>query len=204
MEGGQGTKLDGKLGAKTEASWRSLSLDDIPSLISVADEIHADLPEDHEVFAERVKLFPEGCFALVDAKDDGLCGYAISHPIRRRHPPILNSLLGEIVPDADQYYIHDLAILPKAQGNGLAQECVQKLFDVAKKFPTTSLVSVYGTSSFWSRFGFLPPQDFDHTLEKKLLHYGDDATYLERKNHERQQLGEDRCDTEMGVGSGAS
>ncbi|KAF2269667.1 hypothetical protein CC78DRAFT_528855 [Lojkania enalia] len=169
---------------KAKPTWRELSVSDIENLVRVANEIHPNLPESNEVFVERVKLFPEGCLALLKGEDE-LCGYVISHPIRRRQPPALDSLLGEIVSDADQYYIHDLAILPKVQGLGLAQECMKKLFVVAKRFPTTGLVSVYGTAPFWGRFGFLP-EEIDDFLEKKLVDYGDDATYLERKNEEFQ------------------
>ena len=168
-----------------KAAWREMSIDDIESLVRVAEKIHPDLPESDQVFAERVKLFPEGCLALREGQSGELFGYVISHPIRRSHPPALDSLLGEIASNADQYYIHDLAILPQYRGSGRAQECIQKLFAVAKrhKYPTTSLVSVYGTTSFWTRFGFMP-HEIDEGLQKKLLGYGDDATYLERKNEE--------------------
>lgn len=187
MEEAKESKLEAKNPAKAKAAWRELSVNDIECLVRVADKIHPGLPESDEVFAERVKLFPEGCLALVEGEDDELCGYVISHPIRRRQPPALDSLLEEIAPDADQYYIHDLALLPKARGRGLAQECISKLFAIAKRFPTTSLVSVYGTAPFWGRFGFVP-EEIDEVLKKKLLGYGDDATYLERKNEEYQRL----------------
>lgn len=172
---------------QAKASWRELSVNDIKSLARVADKIHPDLPESDAVFAERVKLFPAGCLGLVEEGPSiELGGYVISHPIRHLQPPALDSLLGEIVSDADQYYIHDLAILPKLQRRDLARECIHRLFAVAKRYPTTCLISVYGTQQFWSRFGFVPVQ-VDDVLEKKLLDYGDDATYLERKNEEYQQ-----------------
>ena len=131
-----------------EVSWRGLSVNDIKSLARVADKIHPDLPESDEVFAERVELFPEGCLALLEGKDNEFCGYVISHPIMHHHPPALNKLLGEIASDADQYHIHDLVILPKLRGRGLAQECINKLFAIAKRYPTTCLISVYGTGPF--------------------------------------------------------
>lgn len=172
-----------------EASWCELSVKDIKSLARVADKIHPDLPESDSVFAERVELFPEGCLGLWWEKGKGneLCGYVISHPIRRLQPPALNSLLGNIASDADQYYIHDLAILPKLRARGLAQECINnKLFAIAKRYPTTCLISVYGTEPFWSRFGIVLVQ-IDDVLGGKLLDYGDDAIYLERKNEEYQR-----------------
>lgn len=153
--------------------------DDIAGLIRVADEIHADLPESEFVFRERLKLFPEGCLVLADDGEVG--GYVISHPIRHDQPPALDSLLREIALDADQYYIHDLAILPKFRGTGRAAECIAKLLKVAKQFPTTCLVSVYGTTSFWGRYGFTPAA-VDEVLAEKLRGYGEDAAYLVRRN----------------------
>ena len=180
------TKTEVPSPAKTTVAWRELSVDNIQNLVLVADKIHPDLHESDEVFTERVKLFPEGCLALMKGDGDGLCGYVISHPIRRRQPPALNSLLREIALDVDQYYIHDLAILPQFRGRGLAQECIKHLFAVASRFPTTCLVSVYGTAPFWGHFGFFPVE-IDETLKKKLLDYGDDAAYLECKNEEYPQ-----------------
>ena len=171
---------------QAKVSWREISAKDIKSLARVADKIHTDLPESDGVFAERVKLFPEGCLGLVEDTSNELCGYAISHPIRRLQPPSLDSLLGEIASDVDQYYIHDIAIMPQLRGRGLAQECINKLSVIARRYPTTCLISVYGTERFWGRFGFVPVE-IDEVLEKKLREYGDDARYLERRNEGQQQ-----------------
>ncbi|KAK4184023.1 hypothetical protein QBC35DRAFT_75769 [Podospora australis] len=173
-------------------SWRPMTVDDIPGLMLVADEVHPELPESDHVFAERVKLFPEGCLALVDHGDDNdghdaggepkkLYGYVVSHPIRRRQPPALDSLLGGISEDADQYYIHDFAIFPGFRGRGLAVLCLDKLLVIAERFPSACLVSVYGTSPFWGSFGFASPASIEHALQVKVQGYGDDATYLERQ-----------------------
>ncbi|KAL8987620.1 MAG: hypothetical protein Q9169_008678 [Polycauliona sp. 2 TL-2023] len=162
--------------------WRPLSPADIPALAHIAAQCHPALPESNEVFAERVSLFPEGCLALVDPDTDTLLGYLISHPIRYRQPPALNCLLDEIASNADQYYIHDLAILPALRGRGCAREGVERVLGVASRYPTTSLVSVYGTAAFWERFGFEEVRGDDGALRKKVEGYGDDAVYLERQN----------------------
>jgi GNAT superfamily N-acetyltransferase len=187
MEDAKEAKMDGACSIRDKEVWIELSENRIESLIQVAEKVHPDLPESDEVFTERVKLFPEGCFALVQEETKELCGYVISHPIRYRQPPALNCLLGEIATDASQYYIHDLAILPKSRGSGLAQQCIEKIFAAARRFPTTSLVSVYGTAPFWGRYGFVPAE-IDDALKKKLLEYGDDAIYLERKNEDLQKI----------------
>lgn len=183
-------KGSAKTPAETKATWRSLSINNIPRLVRLADKIHPDLPESDQVFAERVMLFPSGCLALMSGESDELYGYVISHPICHRQPPALNSLLGEIPPGADQYYIHDLVLLPEVRGRGFAQECISMLSAVAERcgYATTCLVSVYGTAPFWAHFGFVQPNDMDADLERKLRGYGDDATYLECTN-ERESMG---------------
>jgi ribosomal protein S18 acetylase RimI-like enzyme len=108
---------------KTACRWRRLSAADIPRLAHIADTVHPGLPERDEVFLERVRLFPEGCRTLVD-EDDNISGYAISHPIRHRQIPPLDHFLGGIAPETDQYFIHDLAILPESRGSGYAQQCI--------------------------------------------------------------------------------
>lgn len=201
----------------TTASWRRMSPEDKDRVLEIGDKIHPDLPEDKEVLTERLRLFPEGCFVLVqhrhrhhkhkhnesdeDVQDDNetiICGYAVSHPIPKRHqPPALNTLLlnmnkpPSVSPgEAEQFYIHDLAILPEFRGRGYARECVDMLLGVAKRwgFELTGLVSVYGTERFWERFGFGPALaaadvDADAKLLKKIVSaYGQDAVYLVRRN----------------------
>ncbi|KAH6653259.1 hypothetical protein BKA67DRAFT_536945 [Truncatella angustata] len=162
------------------ASWRQLDSSDITGVMRVADTIHAALPENEHVFAERIALFPEGCLGLVENGE--ICGYAISFPIRRREPPALNGILGEIAPDADQYYVHDVCVLPMARGRGFAALGIGKLLAIAERYPSACLVSVYGTASFWGRYGFLPPSNnVSEVLLKKVRGYGDEAVYLERE-----------------------
>ncbi|KAK0744241.1 acyl-CoA N-acyltransferase [Schizothecium vesticola] len=161
------------------ASWRAMIADDIPQVAQVADQIHPNLPEGDFVFSERIRLFPEGCLIL--SQGSRVLGYAVSHPIRHAQPPALDSLLGEIPTDADQYYIHDVAILPELRGQGHATEGIRKLLDVGSRFASTCLVSVYGTGPFWRRFGFRE-EEVEDALREKLRNYGDDAVFMSRRN----------------------
>ncbi|VBB74952.1 Putative protein of unknown function [Podospora comata] len=165
------------------ASWRPMYNHDLSAVMLVADEIHPGLPEGASVFAERVELSPEGCFVLESRQE--ICGYIISHPIPPHCPPALDTLLVEIPPTADHYYIHDLAILPSFQGRRLAAEGIKKVLDVARNYRTTCLISVYGTLAFWRRFGFEPGMD-DTDMSAKLRGYGNNAMYLECQNTTEQ------------------
>ncbi|OJK04232.1 hypothetical protein ASPACDRAFT_39848 [Aspergillus aculeatus ATCC 16872] len=171
--------------------WRPLHPTDLPALTTIANQIHQTLPERPEIFAERIRLFPAGCWALTlapepetQAGNEGqLVGYAISHPIRAGQPPALDTLLGRIAPDADQYYIHDVAVLPGVRGRGLAAEGVRRLLEVAGRYESTGLVSVYGTEEFWGRFGF-GVAEVGEELAGKVRGYGGEAVFLVRRNGE--------------------
>ncbi|KAK4172768.1 putative gcn5-related n-acetyltransferase [Triangularia setosa] len=166
------------------ASWRPMSSNDIPAVMLLADKIHPDLPESASIFAERIKHFTDGCLVLAGEE---ICGYIMSHPIRKRCPPALDSLLAEIPQDADQYYIHDVAILPTLQGRGLSADGIRRVLTIAQSYHTTCLVSVYGTFGFWSRFGFEAKMG-DPEISSKIQGYGADALYLERQNTAEQVL----------------
>ncbi|WP_083592093.1 GNAT family N-acetyltransferase [Aurantimonas sp. 22II-16-19i] len=168
------------------SAWRAMRPADLAAVLALADRIHPDLPEDPPIFAERLALCPEGCFVLEaggldsgrpDAGED-VAGYTLAHPIRHLGPPPLNTLIGAIAPDADAFYIHDVAIAPHMRGQGLAEPVVTALLDVARGFPRACLVSVYGTVPFWERFGFVDASD---ALPRgKLAGYGADARFMLR------------------------
>ncbi|KAL1839981.1 hypothetical protein VTJ49DRAFT_944 [Mycothermus thermophilus] len=179
--------------------WRPMTPTDLPAVMRIGDEIHRDLPEDEAVFRERLLLFPAGCFVLeVNGFEDGeggnsvarkdgsetstnIGGYIISFPVRRNRPPALNARFpGGVLPvGADQYYLHDVAVLPQFRGRGAASAGVRMILrggegkdgdqngngdgngqraedrrGPAAGYETTALVSVYGTARFWERFGF--------------------------------------------------
>ncbi|KAH8727726.1 hypothetical protein GQ44DRAFT_724793 [Phaeosphaeriaceae sp. PMI808] len=140
--------------AKAVAAWRTLSLSE---------------------------LFFEGCLTFVNNNNE-LCGYIISRPIEHRQIPPLDSLLKKTAPDADQFFIHDIAILPKHQGQGLAEDGLSQILTVAGRSTAVGLVSVYNTGTFWGRFEFKKPEETDKPMPQKLEQYGNNATYLEREN----------------------
>ena len=134
--------------------WRPLTTLDLPAVEAIAGQVHPAFPEDLAVFAERHRLYPDGTRLL---ELDGVAsGYLLSHPWRFKALPALNSLLGQIPPDADTYYLHDLALLPKARGTGAAAMIVGDILRHARQagFPGISLVAVNGSLPFWYKHGF--------------------------------------------------
>ena len=157
--------------------WRPMAEADLPAVLAVSGEIHPGLPEGVEMFRNRLALFPAGCLVL-RAGAGPLLGYAVSHPSRRYEPPALNVVLPALPAGADDYYLHDVALMPQARGGGHARAGVEALLVNACAFETASLVSVYGTARFWSRFGFEPALGRD--MGPKLAPYGDGAVYMLR------------------------
>lgn len=153
---------------------------DLPGVMNVAAQVHPGFPEDEAVFAERLALFPAGCLSLADA-DSGLAGYVVSHPWPLLQAPALNSRLSAIPPGADAYYIHDLALLPRAQGSGAASRVAALLEEEARKagLRRMALIAVNRSAGFWQRHGFRLTHDA--SLDRKLASYDDDARYMTRE-----------------------
>jgi len=153
-------------------AWRPLTEADLPALARIAAEVHPDFPEEDAIFAERLALAPDWCFALSDGKR--LIGYVLSHPWVGP-PPKLNSLLGTLPSPATMAYVHDLALLPVARGGGHGIAIVNQLILLAKSsnISTMALVAVSGSAPFWERHGFraLPPSP-------DLASYGPDARFM--------------------------
>jgi GNAT superfamily N-acetyltransferase len=158
-------------------AWRKLAAADLPVVVSLSHRIHAGHPEDPEVFEERLKLYPDGCF--VCEHDGNYVGYAISHPWHRDSPPRLNARLHRVPDDPDIYYFHDIALLPAAQRQGWGTQIIEVLKRHALQLGLHAicLVAVNRSESFWQGNGFRA-KDVPG-LRQKLLTYGAVAVYME-------------------------
>ncbi|MGJ4929261.1 GNAT family N-acetyltransferase [Bradyrhizobium sp. HKCCYLS2038] len=154
-----------------------MATDDLAGVDAVAARVHPDFPEDHAVFAERLRLHPAGCRVLSMAGDT-IAGYVISHPWELGRPPALNVLIGSLPGDVSTYYIHDLALLPELRGSGAASEIVRQLVRHARELglPSLSLVAVSGSTPFWAKQGFAVTVRLGS--DGKLQSYGEDARLM--------------------------
>ena len=157
-------------------SWRPMTQEDLAQVQILADAIHVGHPEEPDVLAERQRLYPQGCFMLVE--HERAIGFALTHPWRFAEPPPLNRLLGVFPSPATTYYIHDVALLPEARGKGYAAQIARLLVDHAREagFDNLSLVAVNKSQVFWGKAGFrviaVPG------LEAKLASSGPDAALM--------------------------
>ena len=158
--------------------WRPMTSADLDAVDAIAIEVHPDFPEDRAIFIERLALFAEGCHVL----DDGarLAGYVFSHPWHTAAPPALNRKLERLPTPATTYYLHDLALTPRARGASHGSAITSQLTELARslRFASLSLVAVNGSAPFWQRQGFVAQSNA--ALASKLASYGDDAAYMIR------------------------
>ncbi|NWK95184.1 GNAT family N-acetyltransferase [Sphingobium lactosutens] len=136
--------------------WRPMRTEDVAAVAAMSDAIHGSYTERAEVYAERLALYPAGCFLL--AGEGEALGYLVSHPWRGTQQPALDRLLESLPAPADHYYLHDLALLPEARGSGAAQAAVGLVLDQARTagFGRVALTAVNGADIFWRRQGFRP------------------------------------------------
>jgi hypothetical protein len=158
--------------------WRPATLSDIGDIARLSKAHLGPYAEGEDVFDERVRLAPEGCFVLTDS--ERIVGYFCSHPWRRAKPPALHQMLGAIPTDADCWYVHDVAVDEVKRGGGAVAEVWERALEAArvKGYRTAMLVAVSGAGSYWQRLGFIDATT--DVLRAKLRDYGDDAVYMER------------------------
>jgi GNAT superfamily N-acetyltransferase len=158
--------------------WRPATIADAYDIASLSKKHLGLYAEDMEVFDERIRLAPEGCFVL--ARGETIVGYFCSHPWMRKKPPALHQLLGDIPAEADCWYVHDVAVDQAARGGGVVAAICERALAVArdKGFCTAMLVAVGGAGGYWEKLGFKDATT--DALRLKLRDYGDDAVYMER------------------------
>jgi GNAT superfamily N-acetyltransferase len=160
-------------------AWRAMQESDLPAVTAIAAEVHPDYPESPAVFAERLRLFAQGCLVAVDVNGTAL-GYAIAHPAVLGQPPALDSLLHDLSSQADCLYLHDVALTAATRQSGLGGALVGYIRElaIAHGFACAALMAVNNSTAYWQRRGFMPYEHADDTLAKKISSYDSDAQYL--------------------------
>jgi len=142
---------------------RSLKPDDVPAIEALeAEAYEPSLYESPEAFRRLIEVFPAGALGAFDAH--GLCGYAFGVPLKAGTRLELRQPLREVPPDADMFYVHDLAVAARCRDRGIGRALAERLIaaGLAGGFRQFELVSVQGSAPFWSRFGFVPGVEFEY------------------------------------------
>ena len=158
--------------------WRSTAPADLDAIAAIANQVHVALRERNDVLAEKLRLYPAGCFSLIQA--GAVVGYALSHPWPLNSIPALDTFLGAIPAASDGLFVHDVVVLPQARGRGAAAALIGRLADLARRqgLAALALVSVYDTQALWARCGFAVVDDA--RFAAKLASYGDTARTMRR------------------------
>lgn len=153
--------------------------DDIAAVVEVARLSFPDHFEDRACFANRLALYPRGCFVLADT-DGPARGYLIAYPWKTESAPPLNTVIEGLPADPRLIYLHDLALHPEARGGGATRVIVERLAEQASEdgWPQIALVAVNDAAGFWSRQGF--SERTAPGMAAKLATYGPDARYMVR------------------------
>lgn len=161
------------------AVWRPARPADAADIGGLSRALISAFPERDEVFAERIRLCPEGCHVLADG--DEVQGYMVSHPWRRFDPPKLDALVGALPRRADCWLIHDVAVAPRARGGAHAGAMLERIAHLAggRGFAVLALVAVGDAQPYWRRQGFEPVATPE--LAARLAAYGAGAAYMERR-----------------------
>ena len=181
---------------RTVKSWRPMKQGDLAGVCRIALICHPDFPEEDAVLEEKFRLSPASCFVFSDvtptsgnisdlspvSRTSAIYGYCLAHPFKTNSIPALDRLLHKLPEKCDTLYIHDLALLPEAQGEGNGKKAAELLFNVAKlkKLETLSLVAVHESQVFWQKNGF-KMVDVSEEMKQKLLTYSEDARYMVRQ-----------------------
>lgn len=152
--------------------------DDLDAVTAIARVAFPDHYEERACFANRLGLYPGGCDVL--AADARTIGYLIAYPWTIGGAPPLNVVLDAIPADAECLFLHDLALLPEARGQGLTRSVIERLVAKARAggWPTIALVAVNDAVDFWRVHGF--SVQASPALAAKLAGYGPDARYMTR------------------------
>jgi predicted N-acetyltransferase YhbS len=109
------------------------------------------MQEAADVVLARLRASPDTVLVARDAA--GVCGYLFAYPSR----------LGKVTPlggrftvaaQPDTLYLHDVAVAPRAAGQGVARRLVAALLARAGGLRHSALVSVQDSRAFWERLGY--------------------------------------------------
>ncbi|GAA3101233.1 GNAT family N-acetyltransferase [Streptomyces echinatus] len=162
----------------TDTRIRLLREEDWDEVVALEERAYAasGLSEGREALRSRHRASPSTCFVLEHA--GGFGGYLLALPYPLFHCPDL-SLTGDGAAQqsngGSNLHTHDLAIVERARGLGLARRIQRHLEETgrAARYRTLSLVAVRGSEVLWSRLGYRARPEIGLPAS-----YGTEAVYM--------------------------
>ena len=111
--------------------------------------------EKAETFVSKIKFSPETCYGVL--VENRLIAYGISFPWLKNKSVDLNSTLKQKPQKPEVMHIHDISVDPDFRGLGLAESLFLRIAHdaFALGLSSLSLVAVQGSTTYWSKFGFM-------------------------------------------------
>jgi GNAT superfamily N-acetyltransferase len=111
------------------------------------------MQEPADVVLGRMRAAPDT--VLVARAGKCVEGYLFAYPSRRGKVTPLGGAFAP-APDADTLYLHDLAVSPRAAGQGIARRLVARLLEhgAGRGHVYSALVSVQDSRRFWESMGY--------------------------------------------------
>ncbi|MBK1790137.1 GNAT family N-acetyltransferase [Persicirhabdus sediminis] len=131
--------------------------------------------EEIDVLAHKWHENPDACCVCTD--DLGrVLGYVLAHPWEQGSAPKMHEFT-DFPGDGDTFYIHDMAVCPKARNMGVAQHLLDYCnnYAASHSYKRISLVAVQDAPDYWSKKGFTPAQ-----CNADLSGYGSRPCYMEK------------------------
>lgn len=159
---------------------RAMRLEDLDAVLAVQAVCYPpSMQEAGAVLRARIHAAADTCVVAEDG--NGICGYLFAYPSSRG---LVTPLGAEFAParDADTLYLHDLAVMPRAHGRGLARRMAAHLLEQAQSrgFAWSALVSVQDTAGFWSTLGYRIDDAASPAARTALAGYPGLARYMVR------------------------
>jgi GNAT superfamily N-acetyltransferase len=111
------------------------------------------MQEPADVVLERMRAAPGT--VLVARAGGRVEAYLFGYPSQRGKVTPLGGAFA-LAPDADTLYLHDLAVAPRAAGQGIARRLVARLLEhgARRGLVYSALVSVQDSRRFWESLGY--------------------------------------------------
>lgn len=133
---------------------RAMRDDDLEAVLAVQAECYPPaMQEAADVVLARRRAAP--ATAIVACVGADVCGYLFAYPsIHGKVTPLGGAFALPETPDT--LYLHDLAVAPRALGQGVARRLVEHMHGIGARLGLAhaALVSVQDSRRFWEGFGY--------------------------------------------------
>jgi GNAT superfamily N-acetyltransferase len=164
----------------SELRCRAMSPEDLPQVLALQHLCYQ--PEFHEpldAFESKLQAAPDTCW-VISNEPASVLAYLVSLPVAGENYPLLHARQWEAAAQADELYLHDMAISPALRGRGGSHKLLQRAIAQAQglRLPRLSLIAVQNSASFWMRQGFSARQPTSSQVAHKLASFGSDAMLM--------------------------